>query len=73
MEAVNTIYTSPNPQQVLATMRQYNAQYLYVGQMECQQYTSYNFPQVGAIDLQRFGAFMQVIYSEHGVTIYKVK
>jgi YYY domain-containing protein len=73
IEAVNIIYTSPNPQQVLATMRQYNAQYLYVGPMECLQYTSYNFPQLGSIDLQRFGAFMQVVYAEHGVTIYKMK
>jgi hypothetical protein len=73
IEAVDTIYTSPNPQQVLATMKRYNAQYLYVGSMECQQYTGYNFPRLGTIDLQRFGAFMQVVYAEHGVTIYKVK
>jgi uncharacterized membrane protein len=71
--AVNTIYTSPDPQQVLATMKQYHAQYLYVGPMERLQYIKFNFPQVGNIDLQRFGLFMQVVYSGHGVTIYKVK
>ena len=73
MNAVNTIYTSPNPQQVLATMKQYNAQYLYVGPMERTWYVKNNFPQLAQIDLQRFGAFMQTVYSQHGVTIYKVR
>ena len=71
--AVNTIYTSPNPQQVLATMKQYHAQYLYVGPMERLWYTDYNFLQLPHIDLQRFGAFMQVVYAGDGVSIYKVK
>ena len=73
MNAVNTIYTSPDPQQVLATMKQYNAQYIYVGPMERLWYNKYNFPQVSQIDLQRFGKFMQVVYSEHGVNIYKIR
>jgi uncharacterized membrane protein len=71
--AVNTIYTDPDPQRVLATMKQYNAQYLYVGPMERMWYTTYHFPHVAQIDLQRFRMFMQVVYSEHGVTIYKVR
>jgi uncharacterized membrane protein len=46
-------------------MAHYQAQYLYVGPLEEETY-------LGA-DLHRFGSFMQVVYSGHGVTIYKVK
>jgi YYY domain-containing protein len=73
MNAVNTIYTNSDPQQVLATMKRYNAQYIYVGPMERLWYVKFNFPMVAHIDLQRFGTFMQTVYSQHGVTIYKVK
>jgi YYY domain-containing protein len=73
IDAVNTIYTNPDAEKVLATMKQYNAQYLYVGPMERFWYVKANFPQLASINLQRFGAFMQVVYSSHGVTIYKVK
>jgi YYY domain-containing protein len=61
---VQTIYTNSNPKVVLDVMARYNAQYLYVGALEQQQYP-------GA-DLSRFSAFMQVVYSFDGVTIYKV-
>ena len=68
--AVNTIYTSPDPKQVLATMKRYNAQYLYVGPMERLWYAKDKFP---TVDLQHFDTFMQVVYAEHGVTIYRVR
>src|SRR5262249_45592713 len=70
MYAVNTIYTNPDPQQVQATMKRYNAQYIYVGPMEKFWYTTDNFPQLDHIDLGRFGTFMQVVYAGHGVSIY---
>jgi YYY domain-containing protein len=62
---VDTIYTNPNPQVVLFVMARYHAQYLYVGSLEYQKYPSAN--------LSRFKAFMQVVYSAQGVTIYKVR
>jgi uncharacterized membrane protein len=62
---VDTIYTNPSPAVVLQTMAQYHAQYLYVGPAEYQKY--------GGVDLKRFGTFMQVVYDEDNVTIYKVK
>jgi uncharacterized membrane protein len=62
---VTAIYTNNNPDVVLSLMARYNAQYLYVGPLEEETYLGAN--------LHRFGAFMQVVYSDHGVTIYKVK
>ncbi len=61
---INAIYTDKHPNVVLALMAQYNAQLLYVGPLEQVTYT-------GA-DLSRFGAFMKVVYSANGVTIYQV-
>jgi len=62
---VTSIYTSKSSNVVLSLMDHYQAQYLYVGPLEEETY-------LGA-DLHRFGSFMQVVYSGHGVTIYKVK
>jgi len=62
---VNTIYSSPDPHQVLATMAYYHAQYLYVGALERSQYPDSN--------LQRFASFMQIVYNAEGVTIYQVR
>ncbi|HJT56590.1 MAG TPA: hypothetical protein VJ761_08845, partial [Ktedonobacteraceae bacterium] len=62
---VTSIYTDKSPDVVLSLMARYQAQYLYVGPLEEETY-------LGA-DLHRFGSFMQVVYSAHGVTIYKVK
>jgi uncharacterized membrane protein len=62
---VTSIYTDKSPSVVLSLMARYSAQYLYVGPLEEETYLGAN--------LHRFSAFMQVVYSSHGVTIYKVK
>ncbi len=62
---VTSIYTNKSPDVVLSLMARYQAQYLYVGPLEEETY-------LGA-DLHRFSSFMQVVYSDHGVIIYKVK
>lgn len=62
---VDTIYTDPHPAVVLSLMARYHAQYLYVGLLERVKYPTAN--------LQRFSAFMQVVYSADGVTIYMVR
>lgn len=62
---VDAIYTSTDPQIVLSLMGQYHAQYLIIGALEQAKYPKAN--------LRRFGAFMQVVYSAYGDTIYKVK
>ena len=62
---IKDIYTSTNPQQVLNTMKRYNAQYLYVGLLERQQYSKSN--------LNRYQSFMNVVYRSNNVTIYKVR
>jgi uncharacterized membrane protein len=61
---INTIYTDPHPDVVLALMTRYNAQYIYVGPLEEETYPR--------ADLQRFSSFMQTAYSASGVTIYEV-
>jgi YYY domain-containing protein len=62
---VQTIYTNPNPNVVLRLLARYHASYLYVGELEREAYPGAN--------LQRFGAFMHIVYSADGVTIYQVK
>lgn len=62
--AINDIYMSKDPRTVLSTMARYQAEYLYVGNLEISTYSGYN--------LQRFGKFMTIVYSFDGVTIYKV-
>lgn len=61
---ISAIYTNKDPKEVLKLMAQYNAQYLYVGPLEQMTYP--------AADLHRFSAFMQIVYSANGVTIYQV-
>jgi uncharacterized membrane protein len=62
---VDAIYTSTNQQQVVNTMKRYHAQYLYVGLLEHIRYPNSN--------MERFKAFMQVVYQNNNVTIYKLK
>lgn len=63
---VDTIYTDPHPDVVLNLLARYHVQFLYVGLLEQMKYPAAN--------LHRFSTypFMQVVYSAHGVTIYKV-
>lgn len=62
---VNRIYTDPSSKDVLSLLAQYNVQYLYVGPLEQTSYVGTN--------LQRFQNFMQIVYRQNGVTIYKVR
>jgi YYY domain-containing protein len=64
LNAVSTIYTSPNAATVLATLRQYRVSYVYVGQAERQIYPSAN--------LGRFASFLRVVYHDANVVIYAV-
>ena len=61
---IDLIYSSPDDNDVITTMKKYHAEYLYVGQLEYQKYAS--------SDLHRFGRFMQKVYDANGVTIYKL-
>jgi len=62
---VDSIYTARDPNVVLSLLARYHVQYLYVGQLERMKYP-------GA-DLHRFAAFMNIVYSTKGVTIYQVR
>src|SRR2546421_3860897 len=62
---VDTIYTDPHPSVVMNLLARYHVQYLYVGLLEQMKYPKAN--------LQRFSAFLHVVYSAQGVTIYQVQ
>ncbi len=60
--AIDTIYTTPDKQTVLALLKRYDARYVYVGIAERNLYS-------GA-DLDRFTSFLRTVYRRDGVTIY---
>jgi Uncharacterized membrane protein len=62
---IEKIYTSPSADVVLSLMTHYHVQYLYVGPYEYKKYNGEH--------LERYGTFMQMVYDDDGVFIYKVK
>jgi uncharacterized membrane protein len=64
LDAVTQIYTNPDETSVKQLLRQYSVRLIYVGAAERQTYPSAN--------LDRFAAFLPVIYQREGVTIYAV-
>ena len=64
---INTIYTTLSPTITKELLAKYHATYVYVGPLERQAY-----PRDGA-GLDKFGQFMNVVYRNPGVTIYKVR
>lgn len=64
LNATNQIYTDPNQDNVIALLHRYHARLLYVGAAERALYPT--------ADMRRFSAFMRVIYTRDGVTIYEL-
>lgn len=64
LNAINTIYTNDDQQIVLNLLRQYHVKLVYVGYAERELYPNAN--------LDRFSAFLRVLYRHDGVTIYQV-
>jgi uncharacterized membrane protein len=64
MDAINTIYTSNDRGVVLSLLRRYSVGLVYVGLAERNLYPNVN--------LDRFGAYLRVIYHQGGITIYAV-
>jgi YYY domain-containing protein len=60
------IYTSPNQNEVMATLRRYDATYLYIGPYEQEKYT------IGDEHLDWYASFLQVAYAEGDVRLYRV-
>jgi uncharacterized membrane protein len=65
-----SIYTSSSQAEVLALLARYNAQYIYVGDLERLAFSATYYPNV---NLTRFASFMKIAYQKDGVTIYQVK
>ena len=64
LNAINQIYTDPNQDAVIALLHRYHARLIYVGAAERALYPT--------TDMRRFSAFMRVIYTRDGVTIYEL-
>jgi uncharacterized membrane protein len=62
--AINTIYTSDDEATVLSLLRQYSVKLVYVGVAERNLYPT--------AKLDRFSAYLKIIYQRDGVTIYAV-
>lgn len=61
-DAIQTIFTNPDQQTVLTLLHQYHVRYVYVGAAERELYPTAN--------LDRFSAYLKVVYHHDGVTIY---
>jgi YYY domain-containing protein len=64
IDALKLIYTAPSSTEVLATLHQYHAEYVYLGPVERQLYG----PQAGA----QFDSYLQSVYQHGNVTLFKV-
>jgi uncharacterized membrane protein len=65
---VNTVYNTSSNEQALELLNKYNVQYIYVGSVERNKYTSEG--------LQKFNSYTDnynLIYQNEGVSIYKLK
>ena len=62
---IETIYNTLDPQTAMALLGKYNITFVYVGPLERSAYD----PRA----LEKFGQFMDVVYQNEGVKIYKVR
>ena len=60
---IDAIYQSPDVKQVQLLLKEYNVTYIYVGQLERAKYE--------AESLQKFNTFMDTVFQNEGVTIYR--
>ncbi|MBI3953245.1 MAG: glycosyltransferase family 39 protein [Chloroflexi bacterium] len=67
--AVDRMYSTPDQEQALALLRQYQVQYIYVGQLERNYY-----PASGLVKFEAMvGLVLEEVYRNPQVTIYRVK
>ncbi len=61
---IQTIYNTLDPQVAQSLLKEYGVTYVYVGPLERSEYDRRG--------LEKFGRFMDVVYQNEGVTIYKM-
>ena len=64
-QAAERIYTTPDPAEARALLEEYDVEYVYVGPLELQQY--------GQAGLAKFGAFMDTVFENDQVKIYRMR
>lgn len=64
---INTIYQTASTAEALSLLKKYHATYVYVGPLEREAYKN------DATGLTKFRLFMDVVYQNPGVTIYKMR
>jgi uncharacterized membrane protein len=65
MSAAQIVYTTTDPEQAHAILERFGVEYVYVGGLERQQY--------GTAGLAKFAAFMDAVFENDEVTIYRVR
>jgi len=63
-EDVARAYTTSSPREAREILEKYNVEYVYVGHLEKEAY--------GTAGLAKFGAFMEVVFRNETVTIYRM-
>ena len=61
---IETIYNTPDPELAKTLLDKYDVTYVYVGPLERSTYEQRG--------LRKFGQFMDVVYENEGVTIYRM-
>jgi len=64
---IQTIYTTTDARQAESLLREYHVQYVYVGPLEQEKFGS------NPAALDKFRQFMDVVYQNPGVTIYRLR
>jgi len=65
---LDTIYRSTDNATVLSLLRQYGVTYVYVGPLEVEKYGR---PDRAGLD--KFAGFMDIVYQQNGVAIYRMR
>jgi uncharacterized membrane protein len=64
-QAAETTYKTRDPAEARALLDEYDVEYVYVGPLERQQY--------GQLETDKFAEFMDVVFQNQEVTIYKIR
>jgi YYY domain-containing protein len=70
IDDVDTLYITPDIEQALDILRQYNVGYIYVGELER---TYYRPEGINKFQQMAGSGLLEVVYQDNAVTIYKVK
>src|SRR5579884_3023689 len=71
MTDIGIIYTTPDPAQALELLYYYHVRYIYVGELEREEYAQQSTAGLDKFDAM-VGSSLRLVYRSNGVTIYEV-